>query len=282
MKLAVYSLSLKDKSPEQVVALAARHGCRTIEWWCRENGHLDRANLEQSARQISVLMKESGAEACGISPYFNYSEPKEELRRLFQAARVVGARLVRCHSYDYPAESSVRDLLQKQRAWLEKNVIPAADEFDMKLVIEQHMNSICCTPDACRMLADGLPPKRIGIIYDPGNALAEGYTSPEYAVSVLGEYLSHVHVKSCRPVADGYIQHGRKYAVQWGKLADGDLDWELIVSVLGKADYRGYLSLEALDGRESEQKLKDDLPFLQEILQRHGAAPTKKSNARKK
>jgi|GEM_PF-695101 len=266
MKLSVYSLSLKDKSPVQVVELAEKYGCDAIEWWCRENGHVDRANLEQSAREISALMKKTGAEACALSPYFKYSEPKDELRRIFGAARIIGAGLVRCHSYAYPVDAAVQDLIEKQRKWLEQEVIPAADELEVKLVIEQHMNHICCTPNACRELVDGLPANRVGIIYDPGNSLAEGYTSPEYAVSVFGGYLSHVHVKSCRPTTEGYIQRGRKYPVQWGKLAEGDLDWEQIVAALKKANYRGYLSLEALDSRESEQKLKDDIPFLQNIL----------------
>lgn len=77
---------------------------------------------------------------------------------------------------------------------------------------------------------------------------------------------SPVHVKACRPAVEGYIQRGRKYPVQWGKLADGDLDWEQIVAALKKANYRGYLSLEALDSRESEQKLKDDIHFLRNVF----------------
>lgn len=274
MKISVYSLSLRDKTPEQVVELAARYDCRIIEWWCRENGHIDRANLEPSARKIAALMKATGAASCGLSPYFKYAEPKDDLRKVFEAALIIGAPLVRCHSYAYPADAPVKELMRKQRIWLEQNVIPAADEFDVKLVIEQHMNNICCTPDACRELVDGLPPERVGIIYDPGNSLAEGYTSPEYAVSVFGEYLSHVHVKSCRPADEGYIQRGKKYAVQWGKLSEGDLDWDHLVAVLKKANYRGCLSLEALDKRESEQKLKDDIPFLRDILRRLGVENT--------
>lgn len=271
MKISIYSLSLRDKNPEQVLALAAQYGCRTIEWWCRENGHIDRASLEPSARKIAALMKANSAQACALSPYFNFTESKDELRKIFEAARIIGAALVRSHSYAYPDKAPVRELIQKQKTWLEQNVIPAAREFGVKLVIEQHMNNICCTPNACRELVEGLPPECVGIIYDPGNSLVEGYASPEYAVSVFGEYLSHVHVKACRPVSEGRVPRGKKIAVQFGKLAEGDLDWEHIITVLKQANYRGCLSLELLDERKSEQKLEDDFPFLQEILQRLGA-----------
>lgn len=266
MKLSVYSLSLRDKTPEQVVELAARYDCRVIEWWCRENGHIDRNNLEESARKMAALIQATGAEACGLSPYFKYVEPRDELRKIFAAARIIGAPLVRSHSFAYPAAAPVKELMWKQRIWLEQSVTPAAEEFDVKLIIEQHMNNICCTPNACRELVDELPPERVGIIYDPGNSLVEGYASPEYAVSVFGEYLSHVHVKSCRPATAGTPPRGKKYPVEFGKLSEGDLDWEHLVAVLKKADYRGCLSLEALDSRESEQKLKDDLPFLKDVL----------------
>lgn len=267
MKIAVYSLSLKDKTPEEVIALAAQYGCRAIEWWCRENGHVDRNDLEKSAGRVGALMKSSGLETAGLAPYFKYCETRDEMRRIFAAARAVGARMVRSHSLVYPAESpSIAGLMRAQRKWLEENVIPAAEEFDARIAIEQHMNQVCCTPNACRELVDGFPPERAGIIYDPGNSLVEGFTSPEYAVAVFGEYLCHVHVKSCRPAASGKPYRGRKFPVEFGALSEGDLDWARIVAVLKKAGYGGCLSLEALDSRPSEQKMKDDIPFLHKII----------------
>ncbi len=41
MKLGIYSLSLKDKTPGEVIDLALEYKCEGVEWWCREGGHID-------------------------------------------------------------------------------------------------------------------------------------------------------------------------------------------------------------------------------------------------
>lgn len=269
MKISVYSISLHDKTPKQIVEIARKYSCDGIEWWCRENGHVNLENLDFSVKEILKIMKESGLEVAGLAPYFKFSETRERVRVIFNIARELGARIIRCHSYSFTGETSYFKLMGKQRNWLENVIIPVAEEFDVKLVIEQHHHQICCTPNACRQLMDGLPVNRVGIIYDPGNSLIEGYTTPEHALNIIGEYLAHVHVKSCKQVVEGgNIPEGRRYPIEWGKLEDGDLDWENIIRLLHKIGYAGYLSLEALDKRESEQKIKEDIPYLQKILEK--------------
>ncbi len=272
MNIGVYSLSLSDKTPQEIINLAKKYKIEGIEWWCKEKGHVDSRNLETSAKEVAKIMRNSNIQSLGIAPYFKGSETHEEIKVIFNAASILGAKLIRCHSYNFTGDIPVCELRKKQRLWLEDIVIPSAKQFDVKLVIEQHHYSICCTPDACRNLIEGLPSTHIGIIFDPGNSLIEGYTRPEYAIDVLGEYLAHVHVKSCKPVIEGgHIPQGRKYSLQWGKLEDGDLDWEEIIKLLHTVGYDGYLSLEALDQRESEQKIKEDVPYLQNIIRRLSA-----------
>jgi len=267
MKISLYSLSLSDRTPVQVVELAKKYGCDGIEWWCRENGHVDRANLEKSAKEISSIMDGSELEVAGLSPYFDFSENKDILARLFEAAQILGARNIRCHSYAFTGEIPVQELMRRQRGWLEAVVIPEAQRAGVRIMIEQHHNQICCTPNACRELVDGLPEENIGVIFDPGNSLFEGYTRPEYAISVIGKYLSHVHVKSARPVAEkGAVPSGRRYPMEFGAIASGDLDYEKIVAVLKAKGFDGFLSLEALDGRPGEQKMEQDILFLRKLV----------------
>ena len=267
MKISLYSLSISDKNPEEVVRLAREYGCDGIEWWCKEGGHLDAGDLAVSSGKIAALMKNSGLKCCGLAPYFNFSETAGKLRPVFEAAKTIGAAVVRSHSYLFTGEISVSELLAKQRRWLEETVNPLLEEFSLKMVIEQHHYQICCTPNACRQLVEGLPEERFGVIFDPGNSLCEGYTRPEYALSVLGRYLGHVHVKSCRPLEQGAtIPFGRRYPVEWGSLAEGDLDWKAIIEQLNKCGYQGFLSLEALDTRPSEHKLREDISFLKGLI----------------
>jgi len=269
MRLSIYSLSLPDKTVDQVIEATQQCGCAGIEWWCKEKGHVDAAHVEASAAELANKMQNSSLTVAGLAPYFTYSETKEQLKPVFHAAAILGAKQIRCHSYLFNGETPYRELFAAQRRWLEERVLPVAEEFDVRLAIEQHHYQICCTPHACRAMCEGLPARYVGIIYDPGNSLMEGYTRPAYAISVMGEYLAHVHVKACKPLvaaASGVVPTGRVYPYEWGSLAAGDLDWRMIIGELRKAGYRGYLSLEDLDQRASDQKITEDIPFIQRIL----------------
>lgn len=267
MKLSVYSLTLKDKTPEEVSELAIDCGCEGIEWWCREGGHVDPENLIKSSKRISSVMKASGLETAGLAPYFTRYEDNSELSKICEAAAIIGAPIIRCHGIRYPAEEEPAALAAKQRKWLEEKVLPAMEEYGRKMALEQHHNTIIPTPDACRSLVDGLPAEHFGVIYDPGNSLMEGYTSPRYAAGVLGKYLAHVHVKSAMPVNDGgAMPPGRNYPMRWGRLSEGDLDWQAILNELSNKHYVGFISIEALDERESAVKMMDDAPYMRLLI----------------
>lgn len=267
MKISVYSLSASDKKVSEVIELAKKYQCDGIEWWCRENAHIDLTDLINSAKQVSKMMEDSGLLCAGLAPYFKYNETKDYISKIFEAACILKTKNVRCHSYSFDGSIPFDELIQKQRRWFEQVVLPEAERFDVRLNIEQHHNHICCTPNACRALVDGLPEKHFGIIFDPGNSAVEGFTRPEYSISVFGKYLAHVHVKNCKQVSvsEGAVS-GRRYKMEFGSLAEGDLDWPAIIKTLAKTGFDGFLSLEALDKRPSEKKFEEDIPFLHNAL----------------
>ncbi len=127
MKLSVYSLSLKDKKPEEVVGLALKHSCDGIEWWCKENGHVDADLLIPSAEKIAGLMQDSGIETAALSPYFKFDESKDKVSSIFSAAEMINAPNVRCHSYGFKDGDSAHGLMDKQRKWLEETVLPVLE-----------------------------------------------------------------------------------------------------------------------------------------------------------
>ncbi|MCM8759314.1 MAG: sugar phosphate isomerase/epimerase [Candidatus Omnitrophica bacterium] len=267
MKISVYSLSASDKKVWEVIELAKKYNCDGIEWWCRENAHIDLTNLKKSAGEAAKLMEGSGLICAGLAPYFKFNETKDYLAKIFEAANILKTRNVRCHSHYFDGSIPFEHLMKEQRKWLEEIVLPEAERFDVRLNIEQHHTNICCTPNACRQLVDGLPEKHIGIIFDPGNSAVEGFTRPEYSISVFGKYLAHVHVKNCRQVniSEGAVS-GRRYKMEFGSLAEGDLDWFAIIKALKNANFDGFISLEALDKRPTEQKFEQDIVFLQDAL----------------
>ena len=76
-----------------------------------------------------------------------------------------------------------------------------------------------------------------------------------------------MHVKTCRPnPAIQGLPRGRTVSLEGVALKDGDIDWKDVVKCLRAAGYAGWLSLEALDARPSEQKISNDIPYLRGVL----------------
>jgi len=269
MKISLYSLSCGTRNPGEIIGLAEKYKCGGIEWWCKENGHIDVNRLEESAGEVALLMEGTKMETVGLAPYFKYDESKKDIARIFKAAKILKTGRVRCNSYSFTGEIPFAELMEKQRTWLEREVLPVAEEFDIQFNIEQHHNMICCNANACLEMVKDFPPERIGIIYDPGNSLFEGFTGINYSLSVMGKHVNHVHVKSARYAAeDGTVPKGRIYPMEFCSLEKGDLDWEEIIRQLKMSGYEGFLSLEALDKRDDETKLAEDIPFLRNILEK--------------
>ena len=84
-------------------------------------------------------------------------------------------------------------------------------------------------------------PAVIGVIYDAGNLVLEGYEDPRIALEILGPYLHHVHLKNA---AASRGAHGWNYV--WSSLDDGLLDVAGLLGLLRDRHYRGWISLEDL------------------------------------
>jgi len=98
----------------------------------------------------------------------------------------------------------------------------------------------------------------VGVIYDPGNMVYEGYEQWKMGMELLGEYLRHVHVKNS---AWGKERTGA-WRAEAARLEEGIVDWRRVVADLREVGYGGYLSLEDFSGQDTLTKLKRDLAFL--------------------
>jgi sugar phosphate isomerase/epimerase len=108
----------------------------------------------------------------------------------------------------------------------------------------------------------GVGNEHIGIVYDPGNCLSEGYERPSAQVEMLAPLIKAVHVKNAMPIPVEAAQETLPNEPR--RLDQGLLDWGDIVSRLRAAGYDGYLTLEDFYGGFAgvQEKLDWDAAYL--------------------
>lgn len=111
-------------------------------------------------------------------------------------------------------------------------------------------------PDLARLLA-ALPERLIGVNFDPGNLIVNGFSASE-AVRLLGPSILHVHAKD--GVRD--LAQGRGVEVPLGR---GSVDFPEILAVLEERQYRGYLTIERENAAHPELEIGQAVQYLRNL-----------------
>ncbi|MBS0211163.1 MAG: sugar phosphate isomerase/epimerase [Planctomycetes bacterium] len=106
----------------------------------------------------------------------------------------------------------------------------------------QKVGAMLCTETGAesgadlRRLLEALPKGALGVTFDPGNLIVNGFSSQDAAQELAG-WIEHVHVNDA--VRD--LARGRGMAVEIGR---GAADFPALLGLLEERQYRGYLSIE--------------------------------------
>jgi L-ribulose-5-phosphate 3-epimerase len=165
------------------------------------------------------------------SPFTIDDQPRLT-RRVFELAKLTGARIVRVFSYwrtvdPQRCEDQVIDALRA-----------LADDAATRGITIGLENEFACNVGTAReaaRLLQRLPRANLQLIWDPANAFVLGETPfPDGYRVVPHERLLHVHVKDC------VLEHGRPV---WGPPGTS-IDWAGQIDALMRDSYSGWLSLE--------------------------------------
>jgi sugar phosphate isomerase/epimerase len=124
----------------------------------------------------------------------------------------------------------------------------AADRAGVTLALDLHDDGLLDTPELCLRLLRRVNRPNVGINPDVGNVCRGPDPVPDWraAVELLAPHARNWHVKNYRDF---------RPAPLW----DGDIDYAEAVAVMGRAGYRGWVSIESYYGDVLD-------------LQRHGLA----------
>lgn len=288
MKLSVCSASLPDHDPESAVMVVRQAGYAGIEWRVASNAFdLNRephffdnnrctvppvlARLES----IADLCREADLEIIGLSPYVDAGDVAA-VDAAMSLANAIGVGWIRLRA-PWREDGALPSQFAQASEFL-SSVEELARRHGVRGLIELHQRSICPSATAAYRLISSFDPRHVGVIYDVGNLIVEGYEDHMMAAQLLGDYLGHVHLKNAAYVRP---KHGGVWRPRWTALDDGVLNIPELLRALDSVGYDQWLSIEDFStARPPAETLRFDATLMQRFLQDRPAAPDLRSMQR--
>ena len=284
MQLSVFTVSTPEYDITEVVKVLKELGFDGIEWrvsdpamdksddysfetryWYNNLSTIDVKKIDEVAAEIKNICDKSELKIFALSTGLEAWET-EDIERVMKAANTMNCRNIRVIAPWYDGKESYVELFNKtveQTKILEK----LAEKYDVRICFETHMGNIIPSASAAYRLVSNFNPKYIGVIFDPGNMVFEGFENYRLGIELLGEYLSHIHLKNAvwelkETTGDGV----NVWKQTWVPLNKGYADIKKLVKVLKDTGYEGFMSLEDFTNEtDTYTKLKNCIDFLKSI-----------------
>lgn len=282
MKVSVFTVMLPDLTPEEAVEEIRQSGYDGVEWrvtaaspprrsepasyWA--NNYCTFAPIPDDAHRARQLADGAGLEIPSLGTY-NRMPDLEAVEMDMNFAQIAGVPQIRVGVGRTLDTHLYSELFAQTRKHLEQ-VIVLGKRYGVRALVETHPNTITPSASSAYRLLESFDPDLVGVIYDPGNLVAEGYEDYRIGLELLGSYLAHVHIKNGvlqRPDGGG-VWHSAN-APLW----DGAVDFPFLFSTLKKIGYQGWLGVEDFSGAlPTREALRHNIQFIHQAFQMAGIA----------
>jgi sugar phosphate isomerase/epimerase len=217
-------------------------------------------SAEGSERARTISERED-LQIVGLGTYIDVGD-LEATEQAMTFAKRAGAPQIRV-GVGKTGEAPYADLFAASTEFL-VSVEALAKEYGVKALVEIHHGTICPSASLVHRLVSRFDPAAVGVIYDPGNMVREGFEDYRIGTEILGPYLAHVHLKNA---AFDRSEGGGTWRARWAPLEDGAVDFGALFEALAGVGYDGWLVVEDFSRvRPDREILKHNLRFVQEYL----------------
>jgi Sugar phosphate isomerases/epimerases len=253
------TIALPTLTPDEAVAHAAAAGYRGLEWKVGESPSamgssaarfllgnrctlaVDPADGERAA----ALCADAGLAVVGLAPYVQTGD-LAALEQVLDVAVAAGAPQIRWQGpRPRPGGPAYRELFAQASAFLDEAEQRAARR-GVRIVVELHQHTIFPSASLALRAVGHRDPAHVGVIYDVGNLVVEGYENHRIALELLGPHLHHVHLKNAAIGPVEVAGPTRLHRPRWSPLDDGSVDVPGFLDLLAETGYAGWVSLEDL------------------------------------
>jgi sugar phosphate isomerase/epimerase len=259
IKLSVFTVATPELSPEELSAAAKTAGLHGIEWRYKEpaqglssqspsfwGNNLSTISPSGGEAELDLFKRATerhGLVTVSVTPYLQAGD-LEGTEAVLRAARYMGASCIRLGVPGYDRSKSFDELFDLAKVYL-KSAEALCCQYGVKGLIEIHHGTIAASASGARRLCEGLNPSWIGVLFDPGNSVHEGFENYRMSLELLGPYLAHVHVKNAGWKTNGKAEDGSvRWASDWNGLKAGMVPWRQVIEDLVAVGYDGYLGVE--------------------------------------
>jgi sugar phosphate isomerase/epimerase len=255
MRYSYATVALPDLSPERAVEELALAGYRGVEWKVGDSPGVSRSSAPgfvhgnrctlapgtADCERIRNLCAQAGLTIVGLCPYLQVGDTRG-LSDMFDMALAIGAPQIRLQA----PRTDAGDFRYHDLAGATVAYLAAAERLgqrtDVRLVVETHHHTIAPSASLAHRLVSRFDPGVIGVIYDVGNLIWEGYEDYQLGLQILGRYLHHVHLKNAAPAPTATTA----WPYAWSPLDRGLVPVPRVLDLLRRAGYSGWISLEDL------------------------------------
>ncbi|MTD52599.1 sugar phosphate isomerase/epimerase family protein [Amycolatopsis pithecellobii] len=259
MRYGYATVGLPTLDPGEAIAEAAEAGYAGLEWKVGEAPHAMGSSAETflvgnrttlsldpaDGRRVARLSAAAGLSVIGLSPYVRTGD-LSTLDKVLAVAEASGAPQIRLQGPRFePGGPDYHELSARFHDFF-TDAAEHASRSGVRLVLEIHQHTLFPSASLAQRLVSHFDPARVGVIYDVGNMVFEGYEDHRIGSALLGPYLHHVHLKNAlfRPGNGG--DPVRVHRPMWSPLDDGVVDVPGVLRYLDEIGYDGWVSLEDL------------------------------------
>jgi len=277
-RYSIFTVMCPELDLEQTAALAASLGLDGLEWrvtrkspepiekinyWSGNRSTVDVDDIEADLKRAKRITDSHGLAIPFLGTYMSCRE-HDLVGRVMQVAAGVGCTKMRVGPPRYDGKRPYAELYQEAVRDFER-VAGLARKHKVQACLEMHMGNITPSAGLAHRLVSHFDPAEIGVIFDPGNMVVEGFENYQMGLELLGPYLSHVHAKNACWVKQGEEAGVAKWQSRMVSMREGQADWSAVVAALKKVGYDGWLSFEDFAEADTRTKLNDGLVYLKAL-----------------
>ena len=189
MKLSIFTVATPDLLPEELAQAAADAGIEGIEWrfkeipaeaaeekpsfWRHNRCSIDPNGTQEDWLRFKQAADKHGRRSLAVVPYLTCGDV-EATEKVMQAAKLIGASFIRVGIPGYDRTRNYNELYDQAVRYLHE-VQDLAAAYGVKAVVETHHLTITPSAGLTHRLVSHFNPQHIGVLYDPGNMVHEGY-----------------------------------------------------------------------------------------------------------